>query len=466
MIIKSWLEATGSFKYLMLNKGFHLCPSGCTLIRRGLSMAFIGSVICRNGRKVNFSKAFHTNAGTVPVASTRHNWRLCKYHMNMSSPSMQLFTYCSANSDSYIELTKKDENHKELEYTDTEEVPGENENMLEYHHTGFHGDSDHFHGEFSADWEEVFKDIKEMLNCSDEKLVELIIKYPRLKDIQLLKQVRCNIGILLDKGVLKKQVVKLLSSNGILLQICPPELSDFFQSFESNGKKLEKHCGQSYKDLYDDLKLYIVTLLRGHTGEENVKVLAALLDVEYDVIVKLNSAAELNVIRHKVSIILLKEKVDFLIYEGLTPNDIGYNMELLVMSMKFLGSAVSEMKATLQEISIPTLKSLYHKRVGLRDLPPQSKVPLILDCCHEDFTKMQRAFLNNANQTNVISVALYLLDQGIDKYELKINPYVLGHKLEKVKESFEKQIRSCDTSSAEGQRKLLNLVVYDLEYGG
>lgn len=462
-------EILGCMRYQLHNKCASQYGSKCTVMTcclLGFNKAFHCTASCVKRSEHHIQQFLHRNAS---ILRTGHNWKLLNHHQHVfvSSPNLQLLTYYCKTSDSEFRQIEGDTLFEQSKIEGKDIVKGENgDAATENSFTSNHGDGGNVHQAYDAEWEEELREIKEMLRCQDENLLELVNLYPRLKDIELVKQVKGNAKVLLDRGFRKDWIVsRLLSSQGLFLQISPSELSAFFQELERQGKKVEKYGLKTYRGWYADLRRHISIRLKGQTDEGNLKYLAKLLNVKYEVILRLNGARTLDVIDNKINACLLKEKVDYLLSEGILPEEIGYNMDLLLMHMKFLGTHISEMKATVGEVSIPTLKSFYLKAEGLRNLPPHSKIYPILGCSHNDFSGLQKKFLNHMNQTNAVNVALYLLDKGIDRHEIIRNPYLLGYNMDKVRDCFKQRIKSYDASTPERQRKLLNLVVYHLEYG-
>lgn len=318
----------------------------------------------------------------------------------------------------------------------------------------------------TEDLERELEDMKDMLICTDEEMIELVTRFPRLRDLEVLKFVKDNISVLLETStsVLETRALKsLLSSQGCLLQIEPSELKCLLEELTQELRKKYKSSTFRYGGYMKPIRTHVEKGLKGE-DMDNVKFLSQLLNINYEVTVKITSGFVLGLIRNKFTAVSLKEKVDFLLSEGITSEDIACNLYLLTMKMKFLDATIAEMKATIGEVSLQILKSKYKEKSNRRYRSSVSKIPILLDCSRKDFSALQRKYLNSVRTSNAIKVIEYLMKIGVYKDEIVKNPYILGYSLETVQKALEANIESCDTCTETGQRKLLNLTVYHLEF--
>ena len=302
-------------------------------------------------------------------------------------------------------------------------------------------------------WMTEFAELKTMLNSTEEKLKRIVDRYPELKKLEVLEKVKLNLNVLLKKGVKKGQAFRLLnSSTAVFLLISPDELETLFLKY---NKK---------EDWYTHVKLYLETSLKDGKDLDNVQYLAQLLDVDHELILKLTRNDVLKEINTRYSTVLLKVKVEYLLSKGLSKHDIACNLETLRISLMKLEKIIDEMEATVGDVSLKMLQSKIRIRPSQRYRSGYNKVYKLLGCSYKDFSELQNHFLNNLNQADSIEVLDYLLDRGIDSQEIIKNPYILGHNISVVRCSFEKYAQTVDWDTCD-QRKLLNRIVYDLEYG-
>lgn len=325
--------------------------------------------------------------------------------------------------------------------------------------------------ELSDEYEKEFNDIKEISLCEDSYLMDVIGNIPRMRELDMIRKVKTSLNLVQSKGVcfkdgeVLKKKKRMISLFMCFLQTEPDQLRQLLSNADFDNLK-----SKSYKKLSKELAF--ISYLRKQvemklmgTNQDRLSFLLWLLGLKSSQadVISLSIATKIP----KISAIHLKEKVDYLNWQGITNEVIKSNIFMLLIPLKNLDEQIVEIKSTLGETSIQIIRSRYYsrKRQTKHMKLPQSKVFDQLGTPSKEFTDLQRACICKADDVSAISVLDFLLSVGIKKSDIVKNPYILGYDLEKVKICFEKYVKLCNTEKASECRKLLNLVVYDLEYG-
>lgn len=311
--------------------------------------------------------------------------------------------------------------------------------------------------------ENVFQNLQLLqsrLSCSDEKLASLVKKHPYLCNLEVLENIIEKVNVLLQYPFKKKLVyVKLKTLCNCLIYIDSHELSAIL---DKNLKKLKSRENKRLNFSSKEIQKYVGNKLAGEKID-NISYISELLNVQKKDLLKVTNNALKNFINGKYRPYVLKSKIDFLIWEGLTGTEIAVNLKVLTIPAHTLSARLMDMKATLGKISISVLckkKSFHsHKRRN------ENKIHRLFGRSRKDLSRTAKNFLDDIETSTAYDILDMLVGLGISKEEIQKNVYIFGHKPENVTKAFQANIGQVDITTSEGQRMLLNLMIYDLEYG-
>ncbi|KAL4223456.1 hypothetical protein ACF0H5_016927 [Mactra antiquata] len=304
---------------------------------------------------------------------------------------------------------------------------------------------------------EKLKDLQKLLDCSNEQLDSLINRYPYLGCLEVIENINEIVKVLVSYAYSKTQYNILLSLFNCLICFNACEIKTLLDNHQAKSRK---------KKTFNISKVIKSNATEKLTkGEQNrMKFISEKLNMDLDVLLSFTDVESQKTL-NRFHPCYISCRIDYLLWEGMTRTEIALNLKLLKHSSEQLSKKIIDMKANLGKISINVLLNGISSQPKLKNRRKLNRIYKVLNCSRKDFSGVEKAFMDKKDEAEVFDSLQCLLELGFSKTEIRKNVYILGHRPEFIKHAFETNKDQVDMTVLEGQRLLLNLIVYDLEYG-
>lgn len=298
---------------------------------------------------------------------------------------------------------------------------------------------------------------QQVLSYSDTELLNVIKKVPRLKFKHCTQKAVTNCKILLQNGYDRKYIKSLFkwrTSSAILLQVEPEDFRIILKDKIPSGNVLTK------RQLCHFVERRIMA-----SEEDHFSFLSKALHCSKDTLLSSTNKQDQYFIAQRSCPSLLKEKVDYLVAEGISLQDIANYVAILRYSLHAIQETICRIQVEYGELNIKFLKSLL---LNKNTCPKPNRNSLLMThlgiASRDILSPTQRHFIGQMNAVLALETLQYLQESGFSQTDIRQCIYILRHPMKDIGNALKKAKKLKHVKVQDDKSKLINATLYLIEF--